>query len=94
MSEDTHRLVIADPEALATAQPLTPAGLQVRRVLGADGDTATSPRPPSIEIGVYSYSREAGLREIATAAVHGATVRAGTTVLTKGGVEGEGAPFG
>jgi dipeptidyl-peptidase-4 len=85
MSEDTHRLVIAAPEALATAQPLTPAGLQVRRVLGTDGDTVyfTASTEPT-EIGVYSYAREAGLREIATApAVHGATVRAGTTILTK-----------
>ena len=89
MSEDTHRLLIAAPEALATAQPLTPAGLQVRRVLGTDGDTVyfTASTEPT-EIGVYSYSREAGLREIATEpAVHSATVRAGTTVLTRGGIE-------
>jgi dipeptidyl-peptidase-4 len=92
MSEDTHRLVIAAPEALATAQPLTPVGLQVRRVLDAVDDTVyfTASTEPT-EIGVYSYSREAGLREIATEpAVHSATVRAGTTVLTRGGVEGEG----
>ena len=87
-SEDTHRLVIAAPEALATAQPLTPSGLQVRRVLGTDGDTVyfTASTEPT-EIGVYSYSREAGLREIATeAAVHGATVGAGTTVLSRSGL--------
>jgi dipeptidyl-peptidase-4 len=89
MSEDTHRLVIAAPEALATAQPLTPAGLQVRRVLGTDGDTVYfSASTEPTEISVYSYSRDAGLREIATEpAVHSATVRAGTTVLTRGGVE-------
>jgi dipeptidyl-peptidase-4 len=93
MSEDTHRLVIAEPEALATAQPLTPAGLQVRRILCTDGDTVyfTASTEPT-EVGVYSYSRAAGLREIATdPAVHGGTVRAGTTVLTRSGLDGDGA---
>jgi len=92
MSEDTHRLVIAEPEGLTTAQPLTPAGLQVRRVLSTDGDTVyfTASTEPT-EVGVYSYSRAAGLREIATdPAVHGGTVRAGTTVLTRSGLDGDG----
>jgi dipeptidyl-peptidase-4 len=92
MSEDTHRLVIAAPEELAAAQPLTPAGLQVRRILCTDGDTVyfTASTEPT-EISVYSYSRAAGLREIATRpAVHGATARAGTVVLTSHGVAGDG----
>jgi dipeptidyl-peptidase-4 len=82
-SEDTRRLIIAAPDELADAQPLTPAGLQVRQVLTTDGDTVyfTASTEPT-EVGVYSYSAGQGLHEVATApGVHSATARGGTTVL-------------
>ena len=38
ISGDTRGLIIAPAAGLATAAPLTPAGLQVQAVLGTDGD--------------------------------------------------------
>jgi dipeptidyl-peptidase-4 len=89
MSEDTHRLVIAAPGELKAAQPLTPAGLQVRQVLAADGDTVyfTASTEPT-EIGLYAYDAAAGrLADVATTpGVHGATAKGGTTVVSAAGL--------
>ena len=54
--EDTRRLLIGAPGALAEAEPVTPPGLQVRAVIDVDGDTVlfqASAEPA--EIGLWSY---------------------------------------
>ena len=82
ISEDTRRLVIADPEDLAQAPPLTPPGLQVRRVLGTDAGTVyfTASAEPT-ETGVWRYGPE-GLAEVATGpGMHSAVAAGGTTVV-------------
>jgi len=84
MTEDTHRLLVAAPDDLHSAQPLTPPGLQVRQVLGTDGDTVYfSASIEPTEVGVWSYSATAGLSEIATSpGVHSATAKGGTVVVS------------
>jgi dipeptidyl-peptidase 4 len=86
ISEDTRRLIIASASDLATAAPLTPPGLQIREILGADGETVTfrGSKEPT-EIGVWSYSAdgEGGLADIATEpGLHSAQTRSGTTVVS------------
>jgi len=69
----------------ATAEPVTPAGLQVRAVLSVDGDTVLlsgSDGEPT-EVGVWAFGA-GGLRQIAgheAAGVHAAVRKGGTTVL-------------
>jgi dipeptidyl-peptidase 4 len=84
MTEDTHRLLVAAPDDLRLAQPLTPPGLQVRQVLGTDGDTVYfSASIEPTEVGVWSYSAAAGLAEVATSpGVHTATANGGTVVVS------------
>jgi dipeptidyl-peptidase-4 len=80
--QDTRRLVVAAPAALASAPPLTPPGLHIRQILGADGGTVffTASREPT-EIGVWRYGPD-GLSEVAAApGVHTARARGGTTVV-------------
>ncbi|HEY2549290.1 MAG TPA: prolyl oligopeptidase family serine peptidase [Streptosporangiaceae bacterium] len=84
---DTRRLLVASAGELAagTAEPVTPAGLQVRGVLSVDGDTvlvAASGSDPT-QIGLWAYGQD-GL-----AAVGGrdeplvqAGLRAGGTTVT------------
>jgi len=81
LSEDTRRLVVAQPGELAGAAPVTPAGLQVRHVLGTDGsDVLFQASIDPTEVGVWRYGPD-GLREVTTApGVHTATARGGTTV--------------
>jgi dipeptidyl-peptidase 4 len=82
ISEDTRRLVVAPADELARATAVTPAGLQVREILGTDGDDVlfTASTEPT-EVGVWRYG-SAGLTAVATApGVHTATAGAGTTVL-------------
>ncbi len=93
VSEDTHRLVIAAPSDLKAAQPLTPAGLQVRQVLATDGDTVYfSASTEPTEIGVYAYDATAGsLEEVATTpGVHSATANGSTRVVSVAGLEDAG----
>jgi dipeptidyl-peptidase-4 len=81
-SEDTRRLLIAPASGLAAALPVTPPGLQVREVLGTDGDTAvfTASTEPT-EVGVWRYGPD-GLTEVAAGqGIHGANAAGGTTVL-------------
>ena len=64
---DTRRLLAGRPDELAggTAQPLTPAGLEVRGVLAVDGDTvlfAASGSDPT-QIGLWAYG-PGGLTEV------------------------------
>jgi len=82
LSDDTRGLVIAEPAELAAAAPVTPPGLQVRAVLGTDGDDVlfSASREPT-EIGVWRYG-PGGLTEVAAApGVHGARAASGTTVV-------------
>src|SRR6478735_6781458 len=62
--EDTRRLIIGTPGALAEAEPVTPPGLQVRAVIDVDGDTVlfqASAEPT--EIGLWAY-RPDGLHRV------------------------------
>jgi dipeptidyl-peptidase 4 len=83
LSEDTRRLIIAPAAGLATAAPRTPPGLQVREILGADGDSvlfAGSTEPT--EVGVWRFGPD-GLAAVATEpGVHGAQAAGGTTVVS------------
>jgi dipeptidyl-peptidase-4 len=83
ISEDTRRLVVAQPAELAGAAPVTPPGLQVRRILGTDGnDVLFQASTDPTEVGVWRYGPD-GLREVATGpGVHTATAGGGTTVLS------------
>jgi dipeptidyl-peptidase 4 len=82
------RLFVANDHAIAdgTAEPVTPAGLQVRAVLSVDRDTVLlsgSDGEPT-EVGVWAYG-PGGLRQVAgreVAGVHAAVRKGGTTVLT------------
>jgi len=54
--EDTRRLLVGPPGALAAAEPVTPPGLQVRGVLGVDGDTVlfqASAEPTEVSLWTY-----------------------------------------
>jgi dipeptidyl-peptidase-4 len=81
ISDDTRGLVISPAAELASAAPLTPAGLQVLAILGTEGDDvlfagATEPT----EIGVWRYG-PGGLAEVVTEpGVHSATSAGGTIV--------------
>ena len=83
VSDDTRRLIVAPAAELATAAPLTPPGLQVREILGIDGDSVlfTGSTEPT-EVGVWRYGPD-GLTAVATApGVHGAQAAGGTTVVS------------
>jgi dipeptidyl-peptidase-4 len=89
-SEDTRRLLIAPASGLAAAPPVTPPGLQVREVLGTDGDTVlfTASTEPT-EVGVWRYGR-GGLTEVAAGpGTHGAHAAGGTTVLVSRTLESD-----
>jgi dipeptidyl-peptidase-4 len=83
ISEDTRRLLVAQPGDLAGAVPVTPAGLQVRQILGTDGnDVLFQASTEPTEAGVWRYGPD-GLREVATApGVHTAITAGGTTILS------------
>jgi dipeptidyl-peptidase 4 len=83
ISDDTRGLIIAPAAELATAAPLTPAGLQVRAVVGTDGgDVLFAGSTESTELGIWRYGPD-GLRAVVTEpGVHGAHGGGGTTVLT------------
>ncbi len=78
-SEDTRRLLVAAPGEEAV--PVTPPGLQVRGVIGVDGDTVlfqASAEPT--QIGLWTYGPD-GLSQVGT----GASVESGG--VESGGVE-------
>ncbi len=83
ISEDTRGLIIAPAAELATATPLTPAGLQVQAVLGTDGgDVLFAGSAESTELGIWRYGPD-GLKAVSTEpGVHAAKAGGGTTVLT------------
>jgi len=82
IADGTRGLIVATAAELATASPLTPAGLQVRAVLGTDGgDVLFSGSTEATEVGIWRYGPD-GLSAVATEpGVHAATAAAGTTVL-------------
>jgi dipeptidyl-peptidase-4 len=82
ISGDTRGLIIAPAAELATAAPVTPAGLQVQAVIGTDGDDVLfTGSTESTEVGVWRYG-PAGLTPVATEpGVHLAAAGGGSTVV-------------
>jgi dipeptidyl-peptidase-4 len=80
--DDTRGLVIAPAGELATAQPVTQPGLQVRAVLSIDGDQVLfAGSTGSTELQVWRYCPD-GLYAVATkTGVHTAAMAGGTTVI-------------
>jgi len=90
--EDTRRLLVAAPGALAGADPVTPPGLQVHGVIDVDGDTVlfqASEEPT--EIGLWAYG-PGGLSRVAgpVAGVETGTRAGGTTVVSGRGLDDDG----
>jgi dipeptidyl-peptidase-4 len=83
VSEDTRRLIVAPPADLATAEPLTPPGLQIREILGPDGAAVLfSGSTEATEVGVWRLGPE-GLAGVAIApGVHSARAQGGTTLVS------------
>ena len=82
IASDTRGLIVAPAAALATAAPVTPPGLQVRSVLGTDGDDVLfAAASDPTEVSIWRYGPD-GLTPVATSpGVHGAVAAGGTTVL-------------
>ncbi|WP_300613727.1 S9 family peptidase [Trebonia sp.] len=89
VSEDTRRLIVAPAAELATAAPVTPPGLQVREILGTDGQAVLLlGSTEATEVGVWRYSPD-GLAAVATApGLHSAREAGGTTVVSGRTLEG------
>ena len=89
--EDTRRLLIGAPGALAGAEPVTPPGLQVRAVIDVDGDTVlfqASAEPA--EIGLWAYG-PGGLQRVGPdGGVEVGTRAGGTTVVARRGLDQDG----
>ena len=92
--EDTRRLLVAAPGALAGAEPVTPPGLQVRGVIDVDGDTVlfqASAEPT--EMGLWCYGPDGLSRVGGAAAGSGVETGAragGTTVVSSRGLDDDG----
>jgi dipeptidyl-peptidase-4 len=92
-ADGARRLLAGTPAELSghTAKPVTPASLQVRDILGVDGDTIlfTASAEPT-EIGLWSYG-PGGLAEISDGTgISGGTRAGGTTVLTRRSLDEDG----
>jgi len=87
--DDTRRLLVGAPGA--DADPVTPPGLQVRGVLGVDGDTVlfqASAEPA--EIGLWAYG-PGGLSRVGQGSgVEGGTRAGGTTIVSSRGLDEDG----
>jgi dipeptidyl-peptidase-4 len=89
--EDTRRLIIGAPGALAQAEPVTPPGLQVRGVIDVDGDTVlfqASAEPT--EVGLWSYGPDGLTRVGPDGGVEVGTRAGGTTVVARRGLDPDG----
>jgi dipeptidyl-peptidase-4 len=93
--EDTRRLLIGAPGALAEAEPVTPPGLQVRAVIDVDGDTVlfqASAEPT--EIGLWAYGpnglQRVGAEDGQGGGVEVGTRAGGTTVVARRGLDQDG----
>ncbi len=89
--DGTRRLLAGPPEAL---EPVTPPGLQVRGVLGVDGDTVLfSASDEPTEIGLWAYG-PGGLRRISDGGtIETGTAGGGTTVVAGRGPDDDRAAF-
>ena len=92
--DDTRRLVAAPPGELSSGrpEPLTPAGLQVREILGVDENTVlfTASDEPT-QIGLWTYGPD-GLRPVSDRpGVFGGRRAGGTTVITGRTLDEDGA---
>ena len=89
--EDTRRLVIGAPGALAKADPVTPPGLQVRAVIDVDGDTVlfqASDEPTAI--GLWTYGPD-GLNRVGDGTgIETGTRAGGTIVVARRALDGDG----
>jgi len=87
--DDTRRLLVGAPGA--GVAPVTPPGLQVRGVLGVDGDTVlfqASAEPA--EIGLWTYG-PGGLSRVGQGSgVEGGTRAGGTTIVSSRGLDQDG----
>ncbi len=94
--DGTRRLLAGPPGALETSalEPVTPPGLQVRAVLGVDGDTVLfSASDEPTEIGLWAYGPE-GLSRISDGGTIETGARGGgTTVVASRGPDDERAAF-
>ena len=98
-ADGARRLIAAAPAELAghTAEPVTPASLQVREILGVDGETVlfTGSEQDPADIGVWAYG-PSGLRRLSPGGepprpgVHGAVRSGGTTVLASRDLDSDG----
>jgi dipeptidyl-peptidase 4 len=95
-SGGARRLLVATADELAagTAGPVTPDSLQVREILGVDGDTAlfsASAAEPT-EIGLWTYGPDglaavdAGPRQVQSGALAGGTMVTATRTLESAGL--------
>ncbi len=86
-ADDARRLFLASAKELSggSAEPATPAGMQVREVLSVDGDTVlfAASRAEPAEIEVWSYRDGELVRVSAAGGVNSAVRRGGTTVLSR-----------
>ena len=82
IASDTRGLIVAPAASLATAAPVTPPGLQVRSVLGTDGDDVLfAAASDPTEVSIWRCGPD-GLTPVATSpGVHSAVAAGGTTVL-------------
>jgi dipeptidyl-peptidase-4 len=88
-AENTRRLLVAAPGQEAV--PVTPPGLQVRGVLGVDGDTVLfqASAEPTV-IGLWTYGPD-GLNRVGEGAgVDGGARAGGTTVISSQGLDHDG----
>ena len=87
-TDDTRRLLIGAP---GEAEPVTPPGLQVRGVLGVDGDTVlfqASTEPTQVELWTYGPG---GLSRVGDGeGVETGTRAGGTTVIASRGLDDDG----
>jgi dipeptidyl-peptidase-4 len=83
LSEDTRRLIVAPAADLAAAAPVTPAGLQIRDILGPDGDSVLfSGSTDPTEVGVWRYGPDGLTAVVTEPGVHSAQAAGGTTVVS------------
>jgi dipeptidyl-peptidase 4 len=90
--QDTRRLVLLTPGA--AAEPVTPPGLQVRGVLGVDGDDvlfqASGPDPAAVELWRYEPSGPRLRRAGPGSGVEAGTGGGGTTVTSRRALDADG----
>jgi len=91
---DSRRLLVASASDLGTviARPVTPAGMNVREVLSADGDTVlfSASEDDPADVGVWAYGASGVVRVSGEGGVSGAVRRGGTTVVSRQSMDAAG----